>query len=77
MQSWLPLSRRKYVQLSRATAEIRRDTAFRLLCLNHTFTSLISTLGAHREKLTNPGILALLDDAVCYVDDALASYLRG
>ncbi|HBL4999031.1 TIGR01666 family membrane protein [Enterobacter cloacae] len=54
----------------RATAEIR-ETAFRLLCLNHTFTSYISTLGAHREKLTNPGILALLDDAVCYVDDAL------
>ncbi|MDC4404529.1 FUSC family protein, partial [Acinetobacter baumannii] len=44
----------------RATAEIR-ETAFRLLCLNHTFTSYISTLGAHREKLTNPGILALLD----------------
>lgn len=54
----------------RATAEIR-ETAFRLLCLNHTFTSYISTLGAHREKLTNPGILSLLDDAVCYVDDAL------
>jgi len=54
----------------RATAEIR-ETAFRLLCLNHTFTSYISTLGAHREKLTNPGILNLLDDAVCYVDDAL------
>lgn len=54
----------------RATAEIR-ETAFRLLCLNHTFTSYISTLGAHREKLTNPDILALLDDAVCYVDDAL------
>ena len=54
----------------RATAEIR-DVAFRLLCLNHTFTSYISTLGAHREKLTNPGILAFLDDAVCYVDDAL------
>ena len=54
----------------RATAEIR-ETAFRLLCLNHTFTSYISTLGDHREKLTNPGILALLDDAVCYVDDAL------
>ncbi|MCK6785497.1 YccS family putative transporter [Enterobacter roggenkampii] len=53
-----------------ATAEIR-ETAFRLLCLNHTFTSYISTLGAHREKLTNPGILNLLDDAVCYVDDAL------
>jgi uncharacterized membrane protein (TIGR01666 family) len=36
-----------------ATAEMR-ETAFRLLCLNHTFTSYISTLGAHREKLTNP-----------------------
>ena len=48
-----------------------RETAFRLLCLNHTFTSYISTLGAHREKLTNPAVLNLLDDAVCYVDDAL------
>lgn len=47
-----------------------RETAFRLLCLNHTFTSYISALGAHREKLTTPDILALLDDAVCYVDDA-------
>lgn len=54
----------------RATPEIR-DVAFRLLCLNHTFTSYISTLGAHREQLTNPNILALLDDTVCYVDDAL------
>ena len=48
-----------------------RETAFRLLCLNHTFTSYISALGAHREKLTNTAILQLLDDAVCYVDDAL------
>ncbi|EMX4956481.1 TIGR01666 family membrane protein [Raoultella planticola] len=48
-----------------------RETAFRLLCLNHTFTSYISALGAHREKLTTTEILALLDDAVCYVDDAL------
>lgn len=40
-----------------------RETAFRLLCLNHTFTSYISALaGAHREKLTTPEILALLDD---------------
>ncbi len=54
----------------RATAEIR-EVAFRLLCLNHTFTSYISALGAHRERLTNPAILDLLDDAVCYVDDAL------
>ena len=49
----------------------QRATAFRLLCLNHTFTSYISALGAHREKLSTPDILALLDDAVCYVDDAL------
>ncbi len=27
-----------------------RETAFRLLCLNHTFTSYISALGAHREN---------------------------
>ena len=54
----------------RATPEIR-EVAFRLLCLNHTFTSYISALGAHRERLTNPDILRLLDDAVCYVDDAL------
>ena len=48
-----------------------REKAFRLLCLNHTFNSYISALGAHREKLTRPDILHLLDDAVCYVDDAL------
>ena len=52
-----------------ATAEMR-EVAFRLLCLNHTFTSYIAALGAHREQLTNPAILALLDDAVCSVDDA-------
>ena len=54
----------------RAGSQIR-ETAFRLLCLNHPVTSYISALGAHREKLTTPDILALLDDAVCYVDDAL------
>lgn len=48
-----------------------RETAFRLLCINHTLTSYISALGAHRERLTTPEILSLLDDAVCYVDDAL------
>ncbi len=53
-----------------ATPE-KRDTAFRLLCLNHTFNSYISTLGAHRDKITNPQTLALLTDAVCYVDGAL------
>lgn len=54
----------------RVTPETR-ETAFRLLCLNHTFNSYVSALGAHREKLTNDEILLLLDDAVCYVDDAL------
>lgn len=54
----------------KATPELR-DAAFRLLCLNHTFTSYISALGAHREKLERAEILTLLDDAICYVDDAL------
>lgn len=53
------------------TDEAFRETAFRLLCLNQTFISYIAALGAHREKLTNPAILKILDDAVCYVDDAL------
>ncbi|WP_435929757.1 YccS family putative transporter [Dryocola sp. BD613] len=48
-----------------------REAAFRLLCLNHTFNSYVSALGAHREKIDNDEILLLLDDAVCYVDDAL------
>lgn len=48
-----------------------RETAFRLLCLNHSLTGYISALGAHREKVVNSEILAILDDAVCYVDDAL------
>lgn len=53
-----------------ATPEMR-DVAFRLLCLNHSLNSYISALGAHRERLNNEAILHLLDDAVCYVDDAL------
>lgn len=48
-----------------------REVAFRLLCLNQTFISYISALGAHREQLTQPEVLRLLDDAVCYVDDVL------
>ncbi len=53
-----------------ATARQRED-AFRLLCLNHSFLSYISALGAHREKITHQTVLLLLDDAVCYVDDVL------
>ena len=52
-------------------APLQREAAFRLLCLNHSFLSYISALGAHREKVTRPDLLALLDDAVCYVDDVL------
>ncbi|MBQ4791774.1 TIGR01666 family membrane protein [Pectobacterium versatile] len=47
------------------------DSAFRFMCLNHTLLSYISTLGAHREKITSTETLQLLDDAVCHVDDAL------
>ncbi|MBJ7221159.1 MULTISPECIES: YccS family putative transporter [unclassified Brenneria] len=49
----------------------KMDGAFRLLCLNHTLLSYISTLGAHREKISSPAILQLLDDTVRYVDDML------
>lgn len=48
-----------------------REDAFRLLCLNHSFLSYISALGAHREKITHQPMLQLMDDAVCYVDDVL------
>ncbi|MDR0806978.1 MAG: TIGR01666 family membrane protein [Enterobacteriaceae bacterium] len=52
--------------------EKQLDEGFRLLCLNHTLLGYISALGAHREKLTdNPQTLALLDNAVCYICDAL------
>lgn len=47
------------------------DNAFRLLCLSHTFLSYISTLGAHRGLIANPAVLNVLNDATCYVDDAL------
>ncbi|MDX5627330.1 MULTISPECIES: YccS family putative transporter [unclassified Brenneria] len=49
----------------------KMDNAFRLMCLNHTLLSYISTLGAHREKISSSQILQLLDDAVRYVEDAL------
>lgn len=55
---------------NRADAGLR-EAAFRLLCLNHSFLSYISALGAHREKMSRDAMLQLLDDAVCYVDDIL------
>lgn len=53
----------------RASSE-RREIAFRLLCMTYTFTSYISALGAHREKLKNKCILNELDDAICYASNA-------
>lgn len=44
---------------------------FRFLCLNHTFLSYISALGAHREKLSDPEVLGLLDQLINKVEGAL------
>ena len=44
---------------------------FRFLCLNHTFLSYISALGAHREKLSDPEVLGLLDQLMNKVEGAL------
>ena len=53
------------------TSQTMRDSAFQLLCSNHSFLSYISALGAHRDKINEPQLLALLDDTVCYVEDVL------
>ncbi|PHM46526.1 YccS family putative transporter [Xenorhabdus miraniensis] len=50
---------------------ISQETAFRLLCLNHTMLSYISALGAHRDRLNDPEILDILNDAICYVESTL------
>lgn len=44
---------------------------FRFLCLNHTFLSYISALGAHREKLSDPEVLGLLDQLIEHVEGSL------
>ncbi|MBV4367832.1 YccS family putative transporter [Erwinia phyllosphaerae] len=59
------------ISAEKNTGTSLREDAFRLLCLNHSFLSYISALGAHREKMTSQPILQLMDDAVCYVDDVL------
>ena len=51
--------------------QTQRENAFRLLCLNHSFLSYISALGAHRTQLMDGALLTLLDDAVCFVEDVL------
>ncbi|MBC8945212.1 YccS family putative transporter [Xenorhabdus indica] len=48
-----------------------QKAAFRLLYLNHTMLSYISALGAHRDKLNDPVILKILNDAIYHVEFAL------
>lgn len=52
-----------------------REAAFRLLCLNHSFLSYISALGAHRERLTQQDLLALLIDVIRYAEDVLQAHI--
>ncbi|EPR81556.1 putative efflux (PET) family inner membrane protein YccS [Acinetobacter gerneri DSM 14967 = CIP 107464 = MTCC 9824] len=51
----------------------QKSLAFEFLCLNHTFLSYIAALGAHREKIDDPEILKLLDQAL---DDIQGALLR-
>lgn len=51
----------------------QKTLAFEFLCLNHTLTSYIAALGAHRKKIDDPEVLKLLDLAL---DDIQGSLLR-
>lgn len=43
------------------------DLSFRLLMLNHTLLNYLSTLGAHRQKISSHAALLLLDDVTRYL----------
>lgn len=51
----------------------QKTLAFEFLCLNHTLTSYIAALGAHRKKIDDLEVLNLLDLAL---DDIQGSLLR-
>ena len=51
----------------------KKAQAFEFLCLSHTFLSYIAALGAHRERIDEPVILSLLDQAL---DDIQGALLR-
>lgn len=51
--------------------KVTQEQAFRLLCLNHTLLSYISAFGAHREQIHHEESLAILSDAICYVETSL------
>ena len=43
------------------------DQGFRLLTLNHTLISYLSTLGAHRDKSISPHTMEIFDDVSVYI----------
>ncbi|MCX8600854.1 MULTISPECIES: YccS family putative transporter [unclassified Gilliamella] len=47
------------------------DSGFRLLTLNHTLISYLSTLGAHRDKQVSEQTLELFDDLTVYIINML------
>ncbi len=49
------------------------EQGFRLLTLNHTFISYLSTLGAHRDKNISPHTLELFDDVSLYIITILSN----
>ena len=51
----------------------KKAQAFEFLCLSHTFLSYIAALGAHRERIEDPSILSVLDQAL---DDIQGALLR-
>lgn len=55
------------------TTPEKNETAFRLLCLNHTLTSYLSALGAHRDQLTDTAVLDLLDQSACHMEGLVHS----
>lgn len=48
------------------------DDGFRLLTLNHTLISYLSTLGAHRDQKISPQTLEFFDDLAVYIINTLS-----
>lgn len=49
----------------------QKDLAFRISCLNHSFLSYLSALGAHREKIDRSDFLHLMDSAQRLTEETL------
>lgn len=52
----------------------KKDVAFRISCLNHSFLSYLSALGAHRDKITRPDFLQLMDDVLRVTEETLVEH---